>query len=115
MRTKFIDGTGIFGMELTLSLGDMFQANQMSDTIDSILKNHKQCEEYEKTPYDKRNEAFPEGKPKRVELSDENLDKVYILLAKMSFATSSTIFKEEDEEPYDKRDVAKDEDFFGEE
>ena len=99
MRTKFIKCMGVCGMQLTLSLGDMFQANQMSDTINEVIKNHEECTKYDKTPYDKRSEAFPDGKPVRIEMRDEDLDKVYILLAKMSYATGSTIFKEEDEEP----------------
>lgn len=98
MKTKFIHGTGVCGMQLTLSLGDMFQADMTSDAIDKVLKNHKQYEEYEKMPFDKRNEAFPDGKPKRVEISDEELNKVRVLLNKISYSTGSTIFKEEDEE-----------------
>lgn len=108
MRTKLIPGKGVCGMQLTLSLGDMFQANQMSDTINEVIKNHEECTKYDKTPYDKRSEIFPEGKPVRIEMRDEDLDKVYILLAKMSYAADSTIFKEEDEEP-----VEKDDDLFG--
>lgn len=99
MKTKFINGTGVCGMQLTLSLGDMFQANQMSDTINEVIKNHKECTRYDKTPYDERTKAFPDGKPVRIELRDEDLNKVLILLNKMSYATDSTIFKEEDEEP----------------
>jgi hypothetical protein len=98
MRTNLIHGTGIQGMAIQLNVCDMFAANQMADAIESVIKSKKAIAEYDKTPFDKRKEAFPEGRPASKELTDKQLEQLYTLLCKMSYSAHSTIFSDENEE-----------------
>lgn len=97
MKTRLIPGTGVCGLELTLSLGDMFQAGMMADQLDQVIKNHETCKVYERTPCSELAERFPNGRPVRSEVPDEHLNRIFVLLKKMAYATSSTIFEEQDE------------------
>lgn len=98
MRTKIIHGTGVQGIMLQLNVCDMFAANQMADAIESVIESKKAVKEYDKTPFDKRKEDFPEGRPTPIELTDKQLEQLSTLLHKMSFFATSTIFSDEDEE-----------------
>lgn len=101
MRTKIKFGNGICGMELHLNIGDMFQADMMSKKVKDIIENNKKCKEYDETPESTREEIFPDGCPGFLALSEEDLNKIYILLGKMSQTMSSTLFEEKDEEEKD--------------
>lgn len=97
MKTTIIRGKGIQGINLTLSVCDMFAANQMANELKTVIDNHEKVEQYRSLPYDKRNEQFPQGQPTRKDLSDGLLEMLYTLMCKMSYSATSTIFSEEDE------------------
>ena len=97
MKTQIIRGTGVQGINLTLSVCDMFAANQMADELKTVIDNHADIKQYLTLPYDKRNEQFPQGQPTRKDLSDSHLEMLYTFLCKMSYSATSTIFSEKDE------------------
>lgn len=97
MKREVLHGEGIQGMRFTLSVCDMFVASQAADELKLIIDNHKAIEEYQKTPYDKRSERFPDGEPKRTELSDSVLSNLHSLMLKLSYECKSTLFTEDEE------------------
>ena len=98
MKRQILRGEGIQGMCLTLSVCDMFTANQAVNELKTVLDNHKKIEEYKTAPYDKRKDLYPEGEPKRVELSENMLKNLCQLMLKLSFEAKSTLFDANDEE-----------------
>lgn len=99
MKSQILRGEGIIGMNLTLNVCDMFAASQVANTLSKIIENHNDIKSYDKCPYDKRSEAFPEGKPQRIELDDDTMLMLHTLMCKLSYEATSTLFAEEDEEP----------------
>jgi hypothetical protein len=92
MKSEIVRGEGIQGMRITLNVCDMFAAGQVADELQEVIENHKNCDSYAKCPYDKRNEQFPDGQPKRIELSEKTLENVRSLMNKLSFEAKSTLF-----------------------
>lgn len=97
MKTRIIRGTGVQGINLVLSVCDMFAASMMADELKTVIDNHADIKQYLLLPYDKRNEKFPQGQPTRKDMSDNNLEMLYTLLCKMSYSARTTLFCEEDE------------------
>lgn len=98
MKREILRGHGIQGMRIDLSVCDMFAASQVADELKNVLDNHKKIEEYKQCPYDKRKEAYPEGEPKRIEISEKILENLLSLMNKLSFESKSTLFTEEDDD-----------------
>ena len=101
MIQKITKGDGITGMIVTLGLNDMFAINQVADKVEEIIKAKTLREGYMKCPYDQRKVNYPEGEPGDKNLDIETLDKVRILLNKMSYATASDVFKPNTGADYD--------------
>lgn len=98
MRTKTIKGMGIQGIQLTLGCGDMFAAEQMKKMLDAVIYSQESQELYDKTPYDERKSAWPNGKPELKHMPLEALKKLRNLMNKMACTSSHiTLFEEEDE------------------
>ena len=85
-------------MCLTLSVCDMFAASNAADELRDVVDNHCQIERYKATPFNKREEAFPEGEPKRIELSEKTLQNLHKLMLKLSYESKSTLFDAEDQD-----------------
>lgn len=98
MKREILRGHGIQGMRIDLSVCDMFAANQVADELKTVITNHANCEMYKNTPYDMRKKAFPEGEPKRIEVSEKTLQNIYKMMCKLSYASKSTLFEDEDED-----------------
>lgn len=98
MKREILHGQGIQGMRLTLSVSDMFVASQVADELREVIANHVMCDDYNKCPYDQRKERYPEGQPKRIELSEMTLTNLHIFMNKLSFESRSTLFDACDQE-----------------
>ena len=98
MKREILRGHGVQGMRIDLNVFDMFAANQVTNELGLVIANHAICETYKNTPYDKRKEAFPDGEPKRIEVSEETLQNIHRLMCKLSYASKSTLFEDEDED-----------------
>ena len=101
MKRELLHGHGVQGMRVDLSLMDMFAANQVAEELKAVVENHKNCEKYNSTPYDKRKELFPDGAPKRIEMSEKTLQNLHRLMCKLSSESNSTLFEELDENEED--------------
>lgn len=97
MKREILHGHGIQGMRVDLSIADMFAANQVADELKAVVENHYLIEKYKTTPYDQRKEAFPEGEPKRIEVSEKTLQNMHQLMLKLSYEVKSTLFDVNDE------------------
>lgn len=103
MKKEILRGHGVQGMRVDLSVGDMFAANQVADELKTVIDNHTSCKEYNKTPFDKRKELFPEGAPTRIEVSENTLNNLHQLMCKLAYNCKSTMFDaddEDDEQPF---------------
>lgn len=98
MKRELLHGHGVQGMRVDLSLMDMFAANQVAEELKAVVINHQLIERYKTTPYDQRKDSFPDGEPKRIEVSEKTLQNLYQLMLKLSYEIKSTLFDEEDEE-----------------
>lgn len=102
MKREILRGHGIQGMRIDLSVCDMFAANQVADELKTVIANHAMCEGYKNTPYDKRKKAYPEGEPKRIEVSEKTLQNLCQLMCKLSLPESkNTLFDITDEDEDD--------------
>lgn len=110
MKRELLHGHGVQGMCVSLSIMDMFAAGQTAEELKAVVENHRLVERYKTTPYDQRKDAFPEGEPKRVELSEKTLDNLHKLLCKLSLESKSTLFEELDENEEDGGKSAEDDD-----
>lgn len=108
MKRELLHGHGVLGMCVKLSIMDMFAANQVAEELKAIVENHQLIERYKTTPYDKRKDAFPEGEPKRIEVSEKTLQNMHQLMLKLSYGVKSTLFDEKDEG--DEEESTKDDD-----
>ena len=97
MKRQILYGQGIQGIHLTLNVCDMFEANMVSDELLFVIQNHKDCEEYAKCPFDRRKELYPDGQPKRFELSEKTLTNLHKLMCKLAYSSKSTLFEEDDD------------------
>lgn len=98
VKREILHGHGMQGMRVDLSIADMFAANQVADELKAVVENHHRIEQYKTTPYDQRKEAFPEGEPKRIEVSEKTLQNMHQLMLKLSYEVKSTLFDADDEE-----------------
>lgn len=98
MKRELLHGHGVLGMCVKLSIMDMFAANQVAEELKAVVENHQLIERYKTTPYDQRKDSFPDGEPKRIEVSEKTLQNLYQLMLKLSYGVKSTLFDEEDEE-----------------
>lgn len=104
MKRQILRGEGVQGMCLTLSVCDMFAANQVAEELKTVIIHHQLIERYNSMPYDQRKDSFPDEAPKRIEVSEKTLQNLYQLMLKLSYEVKSTLFDEEDEE--DKKESA---------
>ena len=102
MKKQILRGEGIQGMCLTLSVYDMFAANETANELKNVIDNHKECKEYNNTPFDKRKELFPEGAPSRIELSEMTLNNLHKLMCKLALDCKSTMFDDNENENTDR-------------
>lgn len=98
MKREILHGHGVQGMRVDLSVMDMFAANQVANELRDVVDNHCRIEQYKTTPYDQRKEAFPDGEPKRIELSEKTLKNLHLLMCKLSYESKSTLFDVDDED-----------------
>ena len=101
MKRELLHGHGVLGMCVNLSIMDMFAANQTAEELKAVVINHQLIERYKTTPYDQRKDAFPEGEPKRIEVSEKTLQNMHQLMLKLSYGVKSTLFEELDEDKED--------------
>lgn len=98
MKKQIIHGEGVQGMCLTLNVCDMFVASQMAEELARVRLSRSTIKEYDKCAYDERKERFPNGRPEQIEMTDESLERLQILMFKMSLNGMSTMFEAEDEQ-----------------
>lgn len=98
MKRQILRGEGIQGMCLTLSVCDMFAANETANELKDVIDNHNRCKEYNNTPYDQRKELFPDGAPVRIEVSEKTLQNLHRMMCKLSYESKSTLFDVDDED-----------------
>ena len=101
MKREILYGHSVQGMHVDLNACDMVVAGQTAKELKAVVENHRLVERYKTTPYDQRKDAFPEGEPKRVELSEKTLNNLHKLLCKLSLESKSTLFEELDENEED--------------
>lgn len=97
MKRELLHGHGVLGMCVKLSIMDMFAANQVAEELKAVVENHQLIERYKTTPYNQRKDSFPDGEPKRIEVSEKTLQNLYQLMLKLSYGVKSTLFDEKDE------------------
>lgn len=105
MKRKIIHGEGVQGMSIILGVAEMFEANQVANELQAVIENHEDCEGYTKCTFDQRKELFPEGQPKRIELSETTLTDLRNLMNKLSYCLKSTLFEEVDDVEHIDKDV----------
>lgn len=98
MKREILRGHGVQGMRVDLSVMDMFAANETANELKNVIDNHKECKEYNSTPFDKRKELFPEGAPSRIEVSEMTLNNLHKLMCKLAYDCKSTMFDADDED-----------------
>ena len=98
MQKTIVLGEGVQGINLLLSIGDMSAASNIATKLQKTLNSMELKEKYDKTPYDKRKEEFPEGQPKVVELDKETVSNLLIFMRKISAELHATIFDDVDDE-----------------
>lgn len=103
MKRTIVRGEGIQGIDLFLSIGDMAAASNITTKLQKTLNSMELKEKYDKTPYDKRKEEFPEGQPKIVDLDQETVSNLLTFMYKISAELHATIFDDIDDEESEKR------------